>query len=165
MARRRPPHLSPDAYQGGQRIFFTLCTFGRHRCFEDADVVAFVREQLLTVAARDEAEVIAYCFMPDHLHLLATGRSESANIKKSVDAFRRQSAYHYKRRWSRRLWQDGYFDRVLRREESTASVVRYVVANPVRAGLVREPGEYGFSGSSDYSLEELIRSLEDSTLG
>jgi REP element-mobilizing transposase RayT len=165
MAYRRPPHLLPEAYKGGQRIFFTLCTFDRHRCFEDTDVVAFVREQLLTVVARREVEVIAYCFMPDHLHALATGRTESADVKKAIDVFRRQSAYHYKRRWCRRLWQDGYFDRVLRSEESTPSVVRYIVANPVREGLVREPGDYAFLGSSDHSLEELLVFIEASALG
>lgn len=40
------------------------------------------------------------------------------------------------------LWQAGYHDRALRREEDLRSVARYVVANPVRAGLVSRVGEY-----------------------
>ena len=124
-----------------------------------------MREQLLTAACRYGVEVIAYCFMPDHLHALLTGRSESGDAGKAMAVFRRQSGFHYKRRCSRRLWQDGYFDRVLRKEEQTAVVVRYLLANPVRAGLVDDPGTYEHSGASDYTLAELLRFVEDASLG
>jgi hypothetical protein len=61
--------------------------------------------------------------------------------------------------WIRgRLWQAGYFDRVLREDDSTFAVARYIVQNPVRAGLVRSPVEYPFCGSSIWSKEELIES-------
>ncbi len=43
------------------------------------------------------------------------------------------------------LWQDGYFERVLRRDEDTPSVIDYVLANPMRAGLVERAVDYPFS--------------------
>jgi hypothetical protein len=42
------------------------------------------------------------------------------------------------------LWQDGYFERVLRAHEDTAIVARYIVDNPVRAGLVQRADDYPF---------------------
>jgi len=40
------------------------------------------------------------------------------------------------------IWQAGFHDRALRREEDLPSVARYVVANPLRAGLVTRVGLY-----------------------
>ncbi|MNW20243.1 hypothetical protein D3C71_2205540 [compost metagenome] len=40
------------------------------------------------------------------------------------------------------LWQKGFHDRALRREEDLLKVARYVVANPLRAGLVEKLGDY-----------------------
>ncbi len=40
------------------------------------------------------------------------------------------------------LWQRGFHDRALRREEDLVKLARYVVANPLRAGLVEKLGDY-----------------------
>jgi putative transposase len=44
------------------------------------------------------------------------------------------------------LWQQGYFERVLRNDEGTLTVIRYVFENPVRAGLVERYEDYPFLG-------------------
>lgn len=40
------------------------------------------------------------------------------------------------------LWQNGFHDRALKREEDLVKIARYVVANPLRAGLVEKLGDY-----------------------
>ena len=40
------------------------------------------------------------------------------------------------------LWQRGYHDHALRKDEDIKDVARYIVANPVRAGLVARVGDY-----------------------
>jgi putative transposase len=40
------------------------------------------------------------------------------------------------------VWQEEFFDHVLRSNESLAEKVEYVCQNPVRAGLVAASGEY-----------------------
>jgi hypothetical protein len=47
---------------------------------------------------------------------------------------------------------------VLRIEERALTVARYIVASPVRAGLVARVEDYPFFGSSRYSIEELVSS-------
>jgi hypothetical protein len=54
------------------------------------------------------------------------------------------------------LWQDGYFDRVLRHEEATLDVLRYIILNPVRGGLCTDPTEYALVGSGRYSVSDLM---------
>ena len=44
------------------------------------------------------------------------------------------------------LWQRGYFDHIVRREEKLGQVAEYILNNPVRAGLVRDWAQYQFSG-------------------
>lgn len=40
------------------------------------------------------------------------------------------------------LWQKGFHDRAIRKEEDLQAIARYVVANPLRAGLVDKIGDY-----------------------
>jgi putative transposase len=51
---------------------------------------------------------------------------------------------------SRTLWQSGYFERILRREETTQRVADYIMANPVRAGLAEQVGDYPYAWAQDY---------------
>ncbi len=48
------------------------------------------------------------------------------------------------------LWQGGYYERVLRKDEETQSVIDYILDNPVRAGLVKRPLDYPFSWSCTF---------------
>ena len=55
------------------------------------------------------------------------------------------------------MWQAGYFERVLRDDEPELPVARYIIENPVRAGLVTSAGSYPLTGSSRYSIAQISR--------
>ena len=65
--------------------------------------------------------------------------------------FKQLAGYLYKRIFGRSLWQKGYHDHVLRREEHIGAVARYIFANPVRAGLVEAIEDYPYSGGILFS--------------
>jgi REP element-mobilizing transposase RayT len=94
--------------------------------------------------------------MPDHVHVVAEGEHEDADMKRFVSAAKQSSGHYYKQAFDRRLWQRYGYDRVLRSNESMKDVVAYVLENPVRAGLVEAVELYPFFRSSRYSREELI---------
>jgi REP element-mobilizing transposase RayT len=80
---------------------------------------------------------IAFVVMPDHLHWLfqlVGNRSlqVSVNTAKSYSTRRVNKLVHRQGF----LWQKGFYDRAIRRDEDLASIARYIVANPVRSGLV-----------------------------
>ena len=78
---RQPQHLRVFDYIGFHAYFLTFCTFERSPVFITADAVALVLEQI-SCAARDcSFAVLAYCFMPDHVHLLVEGHSEASDGK------------------------------------------------------------------------------------
>jgi tRNA 2-thiocytidine biosynthesis protein TtcA len=81
------------------------------------------------------------------MHALVAGEHEAADFREFVRIFKQQTAFEWKRRHATRLWQRGYIDHVLRNEEDTLAVARYIIENPLRAGLVRNPLDYPHIGS------------------
>jgi putative transposase len=158
--RRLPrSHLSPAIYRGAGRWFLTICVADRRPVFVDSLLVSAVRDQFLLAARSWECAIVAYCFMPDHVHLLVEGLSEDADIARLVSVAKQRTGYAYGRLVSHRLWQPGWFDRVLRPSDDGREVLRYLLANPVRAGLVSDPSSYPFSGSGTVTREALFDSV------
>lgn len=159
--KHRPPRLDDGCYVGVQRYFVTICTFRRRTYFTGRLTVRFAVEHLLPTAFAYGFEVIAYCFMPDHVHLLLEATREDCNFRTFVALFKQRTAYEYRQRTGGTLWQESFYDHVLRREETTPTIVAYVIENPVRAGLCRSADDYPHIGSTRYSREELWRGLPD----
>jgi len=81
--------------------------------------------------------------MPDHFHWLME-QGDSSKLSTTVRNVKAHSARKINRSLKRTgpLWQPGFYDRAIRREEDIAAVARYIVANPLRAGLVDRIGDY-----------------------
>lgn len=152
-----PHHLEGFFYIGPHRYSLTFCTHDRQEHFTKAEHVELVSTHILRAAAEMGFAVIAYCFMPDHVHLVVEGLTETADLKRFVHRAKQFSGYHFSKLKKARLWQRYSYERVLRDDEGTQNVVRYVLENPVRAGLVKHPREYPFLGSSIYSVNDLLR--------
>jgi len=103
------------------------------------------RKMLIDAAQNTGFCLLAYCFMPDHLHLLVEG-SEGSDLAQLMKAFKQASSFEYKQRGGRPLWQRSYYDHVLRGPDELESAVEYILDNPARAGLVDDPRAYPFSG-------------------
>ena len=101
--------------------------------------------------------------MPDHLHVLAAGQSESADLCDFVKRFKQSTGFAYRKTHKESLWQPGYHERILRDDEATEAIVRYILANPVRANLTKEIGEFRFAGSDVYELPELLTAWDKQT--
>ncbi len=96
--------------------------------------------------------------MPDHLHLLVEGTSDDSDGKRFIRAFKQYSGYYYSQKCHGTLWQRYGFEHVLRDDETTVAVVKYILGNPVRAGLAATIEGYPFVGSLVYQLRDLINS-------
>jgi REP element-mobilizing transposase RayT len=161
MSPRHPEHLSDFDYQGLYRYSLRFCTIGRQEISIAQSVVDLVYEQFLRAAREASFALITYCLMPDHVHLLVAGTSEDADCKEFIARAKQYSGFYYKKLQRRRLWQRYGFERVLRDDEATLVVARYILENPVRAGLVTDPRHYPFLGSAVYSLEEILCAVQD----
>ena len=151
----RPHRLPGFSYLGLHRYSLTFCVRSRNCVFTTATIVAETLDQISHAAIACGFAVLAYCFMPDHLHLLAEGQDDCSDLVKFVTLLKQRTSFAYRRHHPDRLWQKGYFEHVVRDDEVTQTVATYVLENPLRAGLVKEPLDYPFSGSLVYSREQL----------
>jgi putative transposase len=116
--------------------------------FVAAGLVHAVRQQILRTAADEAFDVLAHCVMPDHVHILLEGRSESSDLRRFVKVAKQRAGYAARTTLGISLtWQEGYYEHVLRSDESTKAVIRYILENPVRAGLVANAQDCPFSGA------------------
>jgi putative transposase len=107
-----------------------------------------VLREILRTTASCAFDVPAYCFMPDHLHLLICGNQPWSYLPGCLKLLRQRAAVEFSRVRGERLWQSGYFEHVLRNDEAVETVARYIETNPVRAGLATTVGEWRFTGGS-----------------
>jgi REP element-mobilizing transposase RayT len=94
--------------------------------------------------------------MPDHLHLLVEGTSDASDCKRLIVSAKQYSGFYYARAHGARLWQRYSYEHVLRHDEQLFVVARYILENPIRAGLVTRVEDYRFVGSLVYPLADLL---------
>jgi putative transposase len=120
----------------GRAYHITATTRDRVPVFQHLPNARILIQALKASDQQGHSETLAFVVMPDHFHwlfVLRAGRLQDiVGAVKSVAAHRLQSA----------VWQPGYYDHAVRREEDLREVARYIVANPVRAGLVERVGDY-----------------------
>jgi putative transposase len=159
MLTDHPVRLPTFTYTGRHRYFLTFCTHNRAPLFVSLEHVQVVLEQIVRVAEAQQFTIPAYCFMPDHVHLLIEGLRESADLKTFVKLAKQYSGFYFSRRFGTRLWQRYPYEHVVRDDERTETIVAYIVENPLRARLVERIEDYPFVGSCTMTREELFASV------
>jgi putative transposase len=149
---RKNIRLPPEGYKGGNCFSVTIATYYRKHIFDQADCAAVALTCLRDAAQRFDARVYAYCFMPDHVHLLAQTPANT-DFSKFVTFFKQIAGIALRRVLGtpESVWQPRFYDHGLRSDEGVLAVAEYIFRNPVRAGLASRPGEYPYSGSFEWS--------------
>jgi len=129
-----------------------VATYQQHPVFTHAAEVDRHRKVLEDAARNTGFRLLAYCFMPDHLHLLVEG-SEGSDLARFMKEFKQVSSFDHKRRVGRPLWQRSYYDHMLRGPHELRPAIEYMLHNPVKARLVENPLSYPFLGG------ELLREV------
>jgi putative transposase len=155
----RPPRLPEASYRGLARISFTICSADRQKFFADDCRARAVLSPLLHTASEERIALLAYCVMPDHVHVLTQGLDAEASARTFVTRWKHATACAAWQGVRGRLWQRSYYDRILRPWDETLTGVRYILANPVRAGLATRVEEYPFAGSAVYTIDRLTEAL------
>ena len=158
--RKRPPRIPGFDYTGLHVYFLTICAEHRSPIFRDTLIATAVCTHLLHIARAYRFAVIAYCLMPDHMHALVEALSDDSALLKFVTMFKQRTAFEYRRATGKRLWQEGYYDRVVRDDEPVLGIAAYILHNPIRAQLCTRVSDYPFLGSDRYTIAELIDSVQ-----
>ena len=101
---------------------------------------------------RCNVQVWSYCLMPNHVHLIAVPATEDSLHKAIGEAHRRYTRYiNFQKDWKGHLWQ-GRFASYPMDERHLLAVTRYIILNPVKAGLAHKPEEYPWSSARAHLL-------------
>jgi REP element-mobilizing transposase RayT len=131
--------------RGGQIYHITTTTDDRRPLFRDFDCARITVAELRRLHDQNVVSSLAWVLMPDHLHWLLQ-LNGPIGLSTVVKVFKGRSARQLGLRVETggSVWQTGFHDHALRREEDIRKVARYIVANPLRAGLVEHIGDYPF---------------------
>ena len=138
--------LAKGRFSSANQIYFiTTVVHKRRKVFVNLNICRNIILQMKRFDDEGYIETIAWVIMPDHIHWLFELKSNNdlgSVLKK------------FKGRSSRKLnlllgvkgsfWQHAYYDHALRSEEDIKKVARYIVANPLRAGLVERIEDYPY---------------------
>jgi putative transposase len=161
MSHRHTPRLSSFDYRGSYRYSLTMCTYMRRPYVTSSINVERALLQISRSADRQRFEILAYCFMPDHLHMLVGGETSASDARRFIDLAKQLSGYAHRQATGDRLWQRSSWDRILRSQDDTTTVIRYLLLNPVRAGLVERPLDHPGSGSLVLDRQALLDVFQD----
>ena len=145
--RHARPRLGEFDYKGRFAYHLVGVTHERTLLLRDG-VATDVVEAIEEAAKRESFEVLVYCVMPDHVHVLAMGTSDHSDAIRFVQRFKQSSGYSFKQHTGRQLWQQSFFDHVVRGDEDLLPIARYILGNPVEAGLVRDEVDWEFTGGT-----------------
>lgn len=137
MIKGKPPRLD-FVYTSSPIYFLTCCTLYRKGLLAN-EVVHEKFRRYCGDAAKFDVAVGRYVLMPDHLHLFVSAGAEF-NLGMWVRGLKRAMIS------ASRTWQPGFFDHLLRSDESYSQKWDYVRENPVRAGLVSKCEDWPFQG-------------------
>lgn len=156
MIREKHHRLPHDLYRGLKAVSITACVKDRVSFFTTQDRFRIFEEILLKALKRFECGADVYLFMPDHVHLLLRGESETADVLQAMRSFKQQTGFWLSRHGSPVHWQKDFYDHIFRESEATERHILYVLENPVRKGLVEDWREYPFKGTTVHILDEWI---------
>ena len=139
--------------QPGNVYLVTSLVKNRVPIFNDVQIARRVVTEMEHLHSSDFVHSMAWVVMPDHLHWLFELRSGS--LPTLMQALKGRSAFEVNKAHGAKTltWQKGYHDHGVRAEEDLVEMARYVVNNPLRAGLVSQREEYPLWGC-EWVLEQ-----------
>ena len=131
----RVPHHITQRGNRREKVFFT-----------DADRAAYLG-WLKEYAEKHTLEILAYCLMPNHIHLIVVPATEEG-LHQALKPLHMRYAQRINRArgWKGHLWQGRFFSAALD-EAYLWAAIRYVERNPVRARMVRKAENYPWSSA------------------
>jgi len=141
-SKKHGKNLRKGRFSEPGRIYQLTCvSYRRQHFFSNFASARLVVQALMQEQLR--AATLCFVLMPDHLHWLIQ-LQQNISLATIMQSIKSRSSHNINRRLGRtgRVWQQGYHDHGLRREEDVKDTARYIIANPIRAGLVASVMDY-----------------------
>lgn len=128
----------------GRAYFITSVLAEREKCyFRDFVCARLVVAEMRALYESVAVNSLAWVVMPDHVHWLFQ-LGDVLSLSATIKRFKARSARRVNTCLNRQgsLWQKAFYDHAIRQEDDIRQIARYIVGNPLRAGLVEQIGDY-----------------------
>ena len=128
--------------------FMTTCTLNRRAILASKEVANILIDEWRNARDRHGWAIGRYVIMPDHVHFFCSAELDAKALPTFMQRWKEWTSKRMARelKFSARVWQEEFFDHVLRSSESYSQKWDYVKDNPVRAGLVEKSDEWPWQG-------------------
>jgi putative transposase len=128
--------------------FITTCTFKRHPLLASREVAEILVDEWQHSHNRHGWAIGRYVIMPNHVHFFCSAELGVKTLPIFMQAWKQWTSKRMARelKLSGKIWQEEFFDHVLRTSESYSQKWEYVRENPVRAALVNNSDEWPWQG-------------------
>lgn len=138
MQTKHQKDLRKGRYSLANQIYhITTTTKNRTQIFSKFVNARLLINTMQKADALSYTKTLAYVVMPDHVHWLLQ-LTEGVSLSNVIKSMKSESA----KAIGQPIWQLGYYDHAVRKDEDIQTIARYIVANPIRAGLVTKVGDY-----------------------
>jgi putative transposase len=128
--------------------FVTTCTFKRQSVLASTEVAKIIAAEWRAAHDRHGWAIGRYVIMPDHVHFFCSAELEAKPLPIFIQQWKQWTSKRMIRElnFTGSVWQEEFFDHVLRSSESYSQKWHYVRENPVRAGLVHSAEDWPYQG-------------------
>ena len=151
-------------YLEGSTYFFTIITYKRSPIFKNPIARNILHNTFEQVKFRLPFDIIAICLLPDHIHLLMRLPDNDSDYSMRIREIKRLFTISYKSQFSSQfernasrlnkqeatIWQRRFWEHTIRDEKDLQNHFDYIHFNPVKHGLVEEPGDWQWSSFQRY---------------
>ena len=135
LTRKNSLRLRDYDYSTPRAYFITICVKHGKAIFSNKKLAERSIGYLKENKEKHNYKIYAYCLMPDHLHLLLNPSCSDIPVSKFLQTFKSQTGFWYKNEHGTPLWQRGFYDHIVRRNEDLIKIAQYILDNPIRKGL------------------------------
>ena len=131
--------------QRGHVYFITTSVADREPLFREEAYCQIVFQAVQWLTEHNRWECFCTMIMPDHVHLVVK-LQDGWSIEQLMHSLKSYTSKQINKLKGRQgsIWQEGYFDHCIRKEESLREIILYCYHNPVRRGLVNKASEYPY---------------------
>jgi len=136
----------------------------RQKVFFNEDDYSEYLKLLNNYSRRFKVDILAYCLMPNHIHLIATPLKDG-NLAQAIGETHRNYTrrINFREKWRGYLWQ-GRFSSYVLDERYLLAVTRYILLNPVKAAIAKKPWDYRWSSTRHHMMIDNDSLVKDNLL-
>ena len=140
-------------YVPGGTYFFTLVTFKRRKYFNTPNKLDLLYDTIRQVQRNKSFELLAYCLLPDHIHLLMKLPKEDSDFSIRMREIKRLTTLWMKQETTEvidRIWQEKFWEHTIRDEKDLQTHFDYIHYNPIKHGFMQTYDGWKWSSFREY---------------